>query len=245
MSGIPDSQKLESAQSVNLPIGIEKEFIKGKDYLKCTRCKQLFPINMFNKDSSRKKRKHDYYCLKCKNDKLIKYRKNNPNKHVEQRKKQQPQRNKRAREKYAENSTSICEYRRKIYQKLKEENPKKLKQRAREHHIRYRQNSPEKYSFSYYKRNAKNRKIPFEITFDEFMLYWQQPCSYCGEKIITIGLDRIDNSTGYCAGNIIPCCHICNVMKNNHTINEFINRCKNIVKTNYIPPPDPKRKVMK
>ena len=66
----------------------------------------------------------------------------------------------------------------------------------------------------------------FDLTFNQFMNFWQKDCFYCGNKIETIGLDRIDNKIGYIKENIISCCWICNKMKNQLSANEFINKCK-------------------
>lgn len=64
-----------------------------------------------------------------------------------------------------------------------------------------------------YKRDAKRRNYSWELTFDEFMSFWQEKCSYCDVPIETIGLDRIDNTQGYKISNVTPCCSSCNNMK--------------------------------
>ncbi len=70
----------------------------------------------------------------------------------------------------------------------------------------------------------------FKLTFDEFMTFWQEPCHYCGDEIKTIGLDRVNNDIGYIAENIVPCCRVCNRMKNDQGLVEFKDRCKRISK---------------
>lgn len=92
---------------------------------------------------------------------------------------------------------------------------------------RYR-HSPEGL-YHIYGRSAKKRNHAFDISFEDFMSFWQFPCSYCGDSIETIGLDRIDSSQGYILGNLIPCCYDCNEMKNNRSQNEFYDRIKKIV----------------
>jgi hypothetical protein len=82
--------------------------------------------------------------------------------------------------------------------------------------------------FKTYELNAKKRGKEFNISFDEFMTFWQLPCSYCGSDIETIGLDRVDSEIGYNLNNIIPCCKICNRMKSNTPTETFINHCKKI-----------------
>ena len=63
---------------------------------------------------------------------------------------------------------------------------------------------------------AKRRKIPWDITVDDFETISGGPCEYCGIDSVRKGtwLDRKDNSQGYCAGNVVPCCGNCNKIKN-------------------------------
>lgn len=83
--------------------------------------------------------------------------------------------------------------------------------------------------FKDYKDGAKQRGIDFNLTLPEFTKFWKQPCSYCGAKIDTIGLDRIDNSKGYSPENVCSCCWSCNNMKGNMNRDEFINKIKVIL----------------
>ena len=82
--------------------------------------------------------------------------------------------------------------------------------------------------FITYKTGAKRKGLIFELTLDEFSKIISEPCYYCGEN--GYGIDRLDNSIGYLKINIVPCCSMCNYMKNNYTKNEFINQCIKIVK---------------
>jgi len=79
-----------------------------------------------------------------------------------------------------------------------------------------------------YEAGAKERDLSFNLTFEEFMKYWKQPCVYCGQPIETIGLDRVDNSVGYEATNVVPCCKDCNRAKSVLPQMEFISLCKAI-----------------
>ena len=79
-----------------------------------------------------------------------------------------------------------------------------------------------------YKGKAKARNIPWGLTKDEFMSLWQEPCSYCGNNIETIGIDRVDSSVGYIVSNVVSCCTWCNTMKLNSSYDEFIEQCGNI-----------------
>ena len=106
--------------------------------------------------------------------------------------------------------------------------------------------------FSRYKKNAKNRNLPFELNEQEFRVLTKSNCHYCGiepsQKIpsdnallyslnnkkgmtsqyIYTGIDRIDPNVGYIEGNITPCCHICNYMKQDMQKDEFLNKIKHI-----------------
>lgn len=66
------------------------------------------------------------------------------------------------------------------------------------------------YKYSHYKSGAERRNIVFNLTFEEFMSFWQQPCHYCGNQIATVGIDRKYNSQGYNIENCVPCCTSCN-----------------------------------
>lgn len=69
------------------------------------------------------------------------------------------------------------------------------------------------------KVEAKRRKIDWTITFNEFCALNELPCFYCknliGTKVETsAGLDRVDNSLPYTVENVVPCCVICNRIRN-------------------------------
>lgn len=81
--------------------------------------------------------------------------------------------------------------------------------------------------FSYI-RSAKARGIEWNLTPEQFEELWQHHCYYCGDKITTIGIDRKDNSKGYEVENILPCCHVCNIMKRSMTVEEFKNHIEKI-----------------
>jgi hypothetical protein len=82
--------------------------------------------------------------------------------------------------------------------------------------------------YTHYKSGAKKRNIDFDLTIEQFETFWQQPCAYCGSEIETIGVDRIDNTTGYSIANCNPCCVHCNRMKLNHTLEFFIEHINKI-----------------
>ena len=48
------------------------------------------------------------------------------------------------------------------------------------------------------------------------------------ENITYSGIDRIDSKEGYNINNCVPCCKICNMMKNNLSIDMFLSKIKQI-----------------
>lgn len=88
-----------------------------------------------------------------------------------------------------------------------------------------------------YKASAKKKDVPFELSPDDFLSFWQKSCTYCGEKIETIGLDRVDSDLGYTLGNIVPCCTQCNMSKRHQKPEDYIARCIKIARKcgNYLP----------
>jgi len=66
------------------------------------------------------------------------------------------------------------------------------------------------------------------ITKEQAVTMYQQPCFYCNidpgnaSKSKLNGIDRIDSNLGYIAGNVVPCCPVCNIMKKNLNVELFI-----------------------
>ncbi len=82
--------------------------------------------------------------------------------------------------------------------------------------------------FETYKSGAKRRRIEWKLTFEEFKIFWQKPCYYCGKEIETIRLDRINAQRDYSIDNIIPCCSECNKLRGKISQEKFIKMCKKI-----------------
>jgi deoxycytidylate deaminase len=66
------------------------------------------------------------------------------------------------------------------------------------------------------------------------MVFWQQPCIYCGKQITTAGIDRIDNNVGYTIDNCVACCRVCNWMKMQMDVDEWFDHMFTILKKNNI-----------
>jgi len=100
----------------------------------------------------------------------------------------------------------------------------------------YRQETNRKYKaskkgrYSTYVGCARDRKIEFKLTVEEFESFWQKDCSYCNTPIATIGIDRIDSSIGYEINNVVPCCRMCNEMKLHYTLEEWLDKMYAILK---------------
>lgn len=89
------------------------------------------------------------------------------------------------------------------------------------------------------KNNAKNRKIEWSLTIDDFKQIASMSCFYCGINPIKTnslrdrspyyhGLDRVNNALGYTKRNSVSCCPICNYAKHDLSIEEFevwLSRC--------------------
>lgn len=86
--------------------------------------------------------------------------------------------------------------------------------------------------FSAYKGSAKTRNIPFNLTFSQFASFWKKPCTYCGNPIRKIGLDRINNRGAYSIKNVVPCCTFCNRLKHTFTKKDFFAQIKRIYEFN-------------
>ncbi len=135
---------------------------------------------------------------------------------------------------YKDGRFSWCKQCRKNWRKEKTEqisNYNRLEYlRNRERLLSYRKQYFQtlKGKFAQYKQGAKSRKIVWALTFEQFALFWQKPCMYCGDSISTIGLDRVNTTQGYNFENIVACCAVCNKMKHAYSSELFINHCLKI-----------------
>jgi hypothetical protein len=65
------------------------------------------------------------------------------------------------------------------------------------------------------KGKAKQRNVPWLLTFEEFAALRSLPCDYCGGILpdTSCGLDQKTAGAGYSADNVVPCCTSCNTCK--------------------------------
>jgi len=75
--------------------------------------------------------------------------------------------------------------------------------------------------------NAKERGINILLTEEQIKNILEQDCYYCGQPHAN-GIDRIDSKRDYSLDNVVPCCGICNVMKNKFSLNVFLDKVNRI-----------------
>jgi len=95
----------------------------------------------------------------------------------------------RSSEKYKENLKNLPP--RTIDLEKSKEYSRRYRDSERGKEIRKRYASSLKGKYISYSNGAKQRGYDFSLTSEEFEVFWQKPCYYCGEDIETIGLDRI------------------------------------------------------
>ena len=83
-------------------------------------------------------------------------------------------------------------------------------------------------TFKKYRQRSPKRGLSFSLTSKDFRDNIEKPCYYCGDSYDGIGFDRVVNTHGYHIDNIVPCCPICNRMKNSAGLRDFVDRCKRI-----------------
>src|SRR6267378_3485143 len=96
-------------------------------------------------------------------------------------------------------------YKRK-YQKLQQIDEKEERDLARARIAQHEHYATPRGRYVQYKRRGKEKNQPFKLILEEFTSFWQKPCYYCGNEIVTIGLDKINNDIGYQMDNIVSCC---------------------------------------
>jgi len=90
-----------------------------------------------------------------------------------------------------------------------------------------------------YRTGARKRNLNFDLSFDDAVKIITSNCHYCGIEPSNVysksyydvkynGMDRVDNSLGYDSQNVVPCCKICNISKNNRDKDDFLEWVKRI-----------------
>lgn len=95
--------------------------------------------------------------------------------------------------------------------------------------IRQNYNKSDKGIFNRYKNDANRRyrNYEFNLTFEQFSELINKECHYC-PTYPSRGVDRVDNKQGYILENCVSCCHRCNEMKMNKSLEEFYSHIEKI-----------------
>jgi len=111
---------------------------------------------------------------------------------------------------------------------------KSVENSAKSRHKLAKQDGGYRSIFSSYRQNAKARKLSFNVDFDYALNIIKSNCHYCGIEpsntymksyynVKYNGIDRVDNTKGYENNNIVACCKMCNIAKNNNSEQDFLN----------------------
>lgn len=82
------------------------------------------------------------------------------------------------------------------------------------------------------KSNAKIRNYKVELTDEQIEDFLNKPCFYCNCPHAN-GIDRVNSKENYTIDNCVPCCFICNRMKNKYDLNIFLDKVKDIYNNFY------------
>lgn len=96
----------------------------------------------------------------------------------------------------------------------------------------------------WYKKNAFERGLAFNLTDSECSDLFRGLCNYCGVPPSNIskyretsfrynGIDRIDNTVGYVKANVVSCCKKCNMAKNNMPYADFVDWIRRLACHNF------------
>lgn len=89
------------------------------------------------------------------------------------------------------------------------------------------------------KAQAKRRGIKFDLKHEDIIQLWgnqDHRCFFTGELMTcrsnqrnTVSIDRLDSSKGYAKENVVLCCNVVNLMKQNLSVEELQSWCKKIL----------------
>lgn len=101
----------------------------------------------------------------------------------------------------------------------------------KEHVACWKKNNPV-YRITAIKQQAGVKGIPWDdqMTFEFCIEMIKKPCFYCNllpDNTLN-GIDRMDNTCGYCPENCVTCCKNCNFIKKALDAHTFVKRCQHI-----------------
>ena len=199
--------------SISKEEALRREKLLQQGIKVCSHCKGEFPLSEFCKDSTKKDGLNSL-CKTCLSEQNARYKE----KHRKWREEHREEL--RAKDRSPEKKAKRRQYR----EAHKEEEKARIKYYDTTVRGRY----------GIYKQNAKQRSISFDLTLEDFDKITQKPCIYCGEfngecnGIKYSGIDRIDSSQGYTQLNSIPCCEMCNKMKLDYNMMDWLKHIKKI-----------------
>lgn len=85
-----------------------------------------------------------------------------------------------------------------------------------------------------YKKRAKKKSWSFNLAMEQFRIISSKFCTYCGgfsglsKDGPFSGIDRKNIKKGYSVQNCVPCCSVCNYMKNTMSKEEFLSHVARI-----------------
>lgn len=89
-----------------------------------------------------------------------------------------------------------------------------------------------------YNNSATQRGLVYNLNETFLSSSVKMDCHYCGkppskphrkcETFLYNGLDRVDNNIGYTESNVVPCCYICNKMKGELPVEDFLEHLNKI-----------------
>jgi hypothetical protein len=81
--------------------------------------------------------------------------------------------------------------------------------------------------YTKYKNRATYDNLTFELTEEQFVNIVSSVCNYC-PSTERLGVDRVDSKRGYTLDNSVPCCTLCNYMKKDLSVTQFLAHIKKI-----------------
>ena len=84
-----------------------------------------------------------------------------------------------------------------------------------------------------YRRGARKRGLCWGLSKEQALILMANPCFYCSSSpsnrastptgsFVYNGIDRRDNLQGYLLTNCVACCRVCNIMKQDLTVEDFL-----------------------
>lgn len=196
----------------------------------CSTCKRELSLDMFVKDITTKTGL-SASCKDCQREQR-KRRKDKIDQWFEENQERVKEQQKKYSKEHAEEKRAYNQANKEYFKQKRKEYEQENINKVREQRQRYRTSVKGRYKK--YEREANERNLKFELTIDEFNEITKQPCFYCGEfgkeqdGVQYNGVDRINSIDGYSVSNCVPCCEMCNRMKLDYDLHDFLEHIKKI-----------------